>query len=243
MRLACYADAMNTKILCAFLLLPAALLAAGEQPFGLTRRVPWTTSRVTGSPEPPHPYRIERAFPGLTFRNPLHITRTPGLDRWFVSEQGSKIYSFRNDQACTQRDLFLDVSADLHSWDRAKVRGVDSVYALAFHPQFAKNRLCYVCYVLNGKDNTRLPDGSRVSRFRVTDTDPPRIDPASEKVVITWLAGGHNGCDLQFGPDGFLYISTGDATNPNPPDALDTGQDVSDLPSSILRIDVDRGGR
>src|SRR5581483_2338123 len=80
---------------------------------------------------------------------------------------------------------------------------------------------------------------TRVSRFRVTDTDPPRVDPASEQVLITWLAGGHNGCCLKFGPDGHLYVSTGDATDPNPPDRLDTGQDVSDLLSSILRIDVD----
>ena len=49
----------------------------------------------------------------------------------------------------------------------------------------------------------------------------------------------HNGGDLKFGKDGFLYISTGDAADPNPPDRLDTGQDLSDLLSSILRIDVD----
>ena len=52
-------------------------------------------------------------------------------------------------------------------------------------------------------------------------------------------SGGHNGGCLAFGPDGDLYISTGDAEVPSPPDPLDTGQDVSDLLSSILRIDVD----
>src|SRR5436309_900374 len=76
---------------------------------------------------------------------------------------------------------------------------------------------------------------------RLTGTpEPPRCDPKSEKILITWLAGGHNGCDMHFGPDGFLYISTGDGADPNPPDRLDTGQDLSDLLSSILRIDVDR---
>ena len=57
--------------------------------------------------------------------------------------------------------------------------------------------------------------------------------------MLTYLQGGHNGGDLQFGPDGMLYISTGDAGDPNPPDPFNTGQDISDLLSSILRIDVD----
>ena len=86
----------------------------------------------------------------------------------------------------------------------------------------------------------RLPDGTRISRFTVTKTDPPRIDPDSEEIVITFEGGGHNGGDLHFGPDGMLYISTGDGGNPNPPDPLNTGQDCSDLLSSVLRIDVDR---
>ncbi|MEW6159857.1 MAG: PQQ-dependent sugar dehydrogenase, partial [Verrucomicrobiota bacterium] len=84
-----------------------------------------------------------------------------------------------------------------------------------------------------------LPDGSRVSRFTVSRSDPPRVDPGSEQILITWLSGGHNGGCLKFGPEGCLYICTGDAAGPNPPDPLNTGQDVSDLLSSILRIDVD----
>jgi putative heme-binding domain-containing protein len=233
---------MMKKTLYALLLVFVAAL-----PFAASRdtqppRVPWTTSHIAGSPEAPHPYQIARAFPKLTFKNPLLMARTPSMKRFFIGEQGSKLYSFRNDLACDRADLFLDL-AELHSWDKTKVRGLDSVYALAFHPQFAKNRYCYICYVLNGKDSARLPDGSRISRFRVTDTDPPRCEPASEKIILTWLGGGHNGCDLHFGPDGFLYISTGDGSNPNPPDALDTGQDVRDLLSSILRIDVDRADK
>lgn len=236
------------KLLCcaAAVSLAACLLASGPaRPDGAgppkAARVPWTTSKITGTPEPPHPYRIVRAFPKLTFKNPLLMVTPPGSDRWFVGEQYGKIFSFRKDSNIAKADLFLDITADLHSWDTGKVKGLDALYGLAFHPQFQKNRYCYVCYVLTSKkEGEQLPDGSRVSRFTVTDTDPPRIDPKSERVLITFLAGGHNGGDLHFGPDGYLYISTGDATSPNPPDALDTGQDLSDLLSSILRIDVDR---
>ena len=126
------------------------------------------------------------------------------------------------------------------TWDKTKYKNLDALYGLAFHPNFAKNRYCYVCYVLNSvKDGEQAPEGSRVSRFTVSDTDPPRVDPKSEKVLITWLGGGHNGGDLHFGPDGMLYVSTGDGWFPNPPDKRNTGQDISDLLSSVLRIDVD----
>jgi putative heme-binding domain-containing protein len=210
------------------------------RPYGIARRTPWTTSHITGSPEPPAPYRIERVFPKLSFKNPLLITSAPGTERLFVGEQAGKIYSFPRDQAGSKPDLFFDLTAELHSWDKNKVKGVGNLYGLTFHPLFAKNRYCYICYVLDSKkDGEQLPDGSRVSRFRVSDTDPPRCDPKSEQILFTFLAGGHNGGDLKFGKDGCLYISTGDGASPNPPDALDTGQDLSDLLSSILRIDVD----
>jgi putative heme-binding domain-containing protein len=214
---------------------------AAEPPHGIAHRVPWTTSHVTGSPEPPAPYRIARAFPKLTFKNPLLITNAPGTDRLFVGEQAGKLFSFPNRQDVARADLFLDLTTELHSWDpKSKVRGIDALYGLTFHPHFAKSRYCFVCYVLASKTGEQLPDGTRVSRFQVRDTDPPRIDPKSEKILLTWMAGGHNGGDLKFSPkDGYLYISTGDAADPNPPDRFDTGQDISDLLSSILRIDVD----
>ena len=148
------------------------------KPFGIDKRIPWTTSRITGSPDPPHPYRIERVFPKLRFNNPLLLARAPGLNRFFVGEQAGKIYSFRNDPKCDKADLFFDLTTELHSWDKNKVRGIEALYGLAFHPQFAKNRYCYVCYVVASKNSgEQLPEGSRVSRFRVTDTNPPRIDP------------------------------------------------------------------
>lgn len=52
------------------------------------------------------------------------------------------------------------------------------------------------------------------------------------------MEGGHNGACLEFGPDGFLYVSAGDGEAPNPPDPRDAGQDVSNILSTVLRIDV-----
>jgi putative heme-binding domain-containing protein len=195
-----------------------------------------------GSPDPPPPFKVVRAFPNLKFEHPLLLARCPGSDRLFVGEQAGVLYSFR-DRPDARADLFFDLRKELRTLPlHPQAQGVEAVYGLAFHPDFEKNRQCFVCYTLLGKKRGQrnLTDGTRVSRFTVTRADPPRIDPASEEIVLTFLQGGHNGGDIHFGPDRMLYISTGDAADPNPPDPFNTGQDISDLLSSILRIDVDR---
>ncbi|MFO0819715.1 MAG: PQQ-dependent sugar dehydrogenase [Pirellulales bacterium] len=205
-------------------------------------RVPWTTSRITGSPEPPPPFVAARRFPEVKLKEPVFIVWSSALKRYLVGERRGVMHSLAN-QPNAKAELAFDFTKELQraSWPKDAGR-VEALYAVAFHPRFAENRWCYVCYTLAHQDSKKpnLAEGSRISRFRMLDTDPPRLDPASEEVVLTWEQGGHNGCDLQFGPDGFLYISTGDARPPNPPDQLHTGQDITDLLSSILRIDVDR---
>src|SRR5947207_3388191 len=57
-------------------------------------RKPWTTSRVVGSPDPPPPFKVVRAFPNLKFKNPLLMARCPGSDRLFVGEHAGVLYSF-----------------------------------------------------------------------------------------------------------------------------------------------------
>src|SRR5579871_3233091 len=57
-----------------------------DAPFGLERRIPWTTSGVVGSPEPPLPYRTERVFPRLRFDRSLDLAGAPGGKRWFIGE-------------------------------------------------------------------------------------------------------------------------------------------------------------
>jgi putative heme-binding domain-containing protein len=229
----------------------AVALSAAEDrahaPYGIAQRVPWTTSRILGSPEPPPPYRTERAYPKLTFHNPLDIAFAPGLNRVFVAEQGGNIYSFPNDDGCAKADLFADLHTAAQGIDQVPfARGVSNVYGFAFHPHFEQHRFVYVCYTLDiapPKGHAPLTPmdqaGTRVSRFAVTRDNPPRIEPASEQVLLTWFAGGHNAGCVKFGPDGDLYVSTADGGDPDPPDPFNTGQDISDLMCSVLRIDVD----
>ena len=205
-------------------------------------RVPWTSSRITGSPEPPPPARSVRAFPKLTFTKPAHLVPFPDRRRWAVVEEKAMLWSFRNAEDVEKPELLIDLRKEIRGLDAVPgAKGVDNSYAIVFDPDFAKNRFCYVMYTIGSADRRKpLPNGSRVSRLKVSDAEPPRLDPASETVLLEWVAGGHNGCDLQFGNDGMLYVSTGDAEDPSPPDKRRTGQDCSDLLSSILRIDVRR---
>jgi glucose/arabinose dehydrogenase len=196
------------------------------------RHVPWTTSRIAGSPHPPAPYRVERVFPRVSFKNPVEVMREPGTDRFWCVELMGGLHVFDH-AANPESRRVADLKRELPKFDR--------IFGFQFHPGYRTNRFLFLAY------NTvnQQPDGSRISRFRVRDTNPPSLDVDSEQVIITWRSGGHNGCSLHFGPDGFLYFSTGDSEVPSPPDPLTTGQDIGDLLGSILRIDVDRteGGR
>lgn len=209
------------------------------------KRPAWTTSRVKGSPEPPLPYRAKRVFPNLGFVQPTELTSAPGTERLFVAEQAGRIYSIPNDPNCQKADLFLDTTKLMEKLNASKnpadkVEFV-AVYGLTFHPGFASNRRCFLCYVVRYKEASRgqHPTGTRVVELLVSKNDPPTALAESETEIITWLEGGHNGGCLKFGPDGMLYISTGDGGNAFPPDGHTSGQDVTNLLAAVLRIDVD----
>ena len=118
-----------------------------------TKRPAWTTSRVKGSPEPPLPYRAQRVFPHLGFKQPTVLTSAPGTERLFVAEQAGQIFSIPNVRECRQADLFLDarqlaeqLNESLPDDDKVSF---GAVYGLTFHPDFATNRRFYVCYVVS----------------------------------------------------------------------------------------------
>ena len=184
-----------------------------------TKRIPWTTSRIQGSPEPPLPYISEVAFPKLKFSEPLDIATTPEGKQMFVAERRGKIFTFLNDRQTKQSHLVIDLKTQL--------RG------LTVHPKFKTNGYVYVTYIVDEKQPR--PWVLRVSQFQAKG-NPPRIDRKSERKIIEWRAEGHTGGGLQFGPDGYLYVGTGDGSGIA--DALHTGQDVSDLLASMLRIDI-----
>ncbi len=211
--------------LCGIGLLAVGHLAVGQQPqkSGLDKRVPWTTSQVIGSPEPPPPYKTERVFARLKFFEPLDIGQPAGTDRLFVAERKGKVFSFENKAGVEQADLVVDLPKTV-------------IYGMTFHPKFAENRYLYVSYIPDPAKQG--PTGARLARFTVSKDTPPTIDRKSELVIFEWPFGGHNGGGLKFGPDGMLYLGTGDGSGIA--DGLEIGQDLSSVLGKMLRLDVDQ---
>ncbi|MEL6107220.1 MAG: PQQ-dependent sugar dehydrogenase [Planctomycetota bacterium] len=198
-------------------------IAQGEQ------RVAWTSSQIVGTPDPPKDYRVEQAYPNLSFFHAVEIAPLGATGRMAVLDVTGRLLTFEDSPGCDQADLALEIKP-LHENFR-------SAFSFALHPDFDQNHHVFVVYASNP---VAKPDGSRLSRFTMTMSDPPVIDPASEEVLLTWASGGHNGCSIRFDHEGLLYFSAGDGARPYPPDEYDVGQDLSDLRSTICRIDVDR---
>lgn len=191
-------------------------------------RVAWTSNRVIGSPNPPSPYKVERLYPSAQFESPVDLALVPGSELLVVAGQNGRFWTLDTTKPGASPALVFNL--------KEHHQPLDGVLGFTFHPGFVTNRFVFINYNEPGGREY----GAHVARFTVSSLSPLTIDPTTEKVIIRWLSGGHNGCTLAFGNDGFLYISTGDAANPDPPDfPYKTGQNISDLLSSILRIDVD----
>jgi putative heme-binding domain-containing protein len=190
-------------------------------------RIPWTQSRVVGSPEPPPICRVERIFPKLSFPEPTDLVYDPASQRWFVGLLGGRVFTFANNDGVLSADLAGDL--------RKSHPNLIQFLSFALHPGFSTNHLLYTVFTEGaGKTNRWV-----LGRFHVTTGTTPALDTSSETTVFTTFAGGHDGACVRFGPDGMLYASLGDGSSPEPPDALHTGQDLSDYLSSIIRLDVD----
>jgi uncharacterized repeat protein (TIGR03806 family) len=212
------------------LFVPAAAAAEGaaaEKPFGLERRIPWNDSRVVGSPDPPTPYKAVRAFPKLTIKQPLSMAPEPGTDRLFILQHlnfwagPGRLLAVRDDQGAGSYETLIEVDG--------------LAVGAAFHPDYRRNGYIYIG--LNGPIRGRRNKTTQVVRYTVGRRPPHRLDAGSKRLIIEWPSDGHNGGDLAFGNDGYLYVSSGDGSSDS--DANLTGQTLDDLLGAVLRIDVD----
>lgn len=148
-----------------------------------------------------------------------------GDERIFIVEKAGRIRIVSPDGS-VRNTPFLDIDARVNS--SASERGL---LGLAFHPDYASNGYFFVNYTNNSGD-------TRISRFSRDAADPNRADPNSEKILLTvdQPLANHNGGDLAFGPDGYLYIGLGDGGGAGDPNNF--SQTTSSLLGKMLRIDV-----
>ncbi len=191
-------------------------------------------------------WQVTDALPGVAFTQPICMASAPGeTNRLFVCERMAKIQCVTNISSSTpvkNPTPFLDLQQVIAG--RSPVETIENganqefgLLGLAFHPNYATNGYFYVAYTV------RISGGSyyeRISRFKVS-TDPNLANPGSELILLQQLDEGanHNGGDLHFGPDGYLYYAAGDEENGN--DVRHNSQRINkDFFAGIFRIDVDK---
>ena len=182
---------------------------------------------------PVYGYTATNAFGNLTFANPVAIVNPPGeTNRLFIVEQAGRIAVITN-LANPNRTVFLDISSQVPNGTPPDERGL---LGLAFHPGYATNGFFYVFYAGGASGLYDI-----LSRYQVSEANSNQANAASEVRLIAQPDddANHNGGCLQFGPDGYLYISLGDEGDQN--DTGNNSQRVDkDFFSGILRIDVDK---
>jgi glucose/arabinose dehydrogenase len=161
---------------------------------------------------------------GLT--SPVNISNA-GDSRLFVAEQRGFIRII-NSNGTLSAQPFLNIT------DRVVYGGERGLLGIAFHPKYSTNGYFYVNYIGKG-------DSTHISRFTVSSIDTNVAEPKSELKLMTIFQPyqNHNGGDLKFGPDGYLYIGLGDGGSGGDPG--NRAQNPKELLGKILRIDVDHG--
>ncbi|MBA4180186.1 MAG: glucose dehydrogenase [Anaerolinea sp.] len=220
----------------AFVLMLAMVACDGASPAAPTA-TPTATPTPVGSavPQPSPPpgpgfdpatTRVELEKVASGFSRPLYLTAPPdGSGRLFVVEQTGKVRVIQDGVILAAP--FADLASVVTSEGSEQ-----GLLGLAFHPKYAENGRFFVAYTAaNGGDNT-------LAEYRVS-ADPNRADANSRKVLLAIpdFAANHNGGMVAFGPDGYLYLSTGDGGQAGDPRG--NGQNRDALLGKILRLDVD----
>ena len=186
-------------------------------------------------------YVLDDAFPGLTFDQPLGIVSAPeDKTRLFILEKSGRIQvitGLNSDHPVKQ--VFLDLT---HPRDgNLFAEGESGVLGLAFPADFASSRRCFVYYSLKARFGKKLRLCERLSLFPISPDDSNLADATQEQPLFTQLdlASNHNGGDLHFGPDSFLYVSVGDGGAGD--DKYDNARFINkSFHAGILRLDVDK---
>jgi uncharacterized repeat protein (TIGR03806 family) len=213
---------------------PSVDAAPMRAPFGLDTRPSNVSCLAPARPTSQANVAVQPAFPNLSFILPVYITQAPGdPNRFFVVEQGGVVLVFPNDPTVSTTQTFIDITA------RVTSGGEMGLLGMAFHPNWQQNHQVILSYTAPSATSPANLK-SVISRFTSNDGGQT-LDPATEQVLLSFDQPyqNHNGGNVQFGPDGMLYIGFGDGGSGGDP--LGNGQNINVLFGKILRIDVDNG--
>lgn len=168
-------------------------------------------------------------------KSPVQMVAAPdNTNRLFICDLSGEIFILKNGQLSLKP--FINVSSKLEQKDtNASMR---AIFSLAFHPDFAANKKFYICYNAPATD-TANKCNLRISEFRASNDNPDVADLASERKVldVDGSTVGVDGCQIAFGPDGYLYIAVGD--NGTPLEKREA-QHLNSFLGKLLRIDVNK---
>ncbi len=160
----------------------------------------------------------------------------PGLDLLFIAAKHGHLQSVERDGS----NLNSVLKMPRHNGDKPGVftAGESGLIGMAFHPEFEKNRKLYLCYTykLGGADGEK---SLRVSEWKMTVDGDPKVDPGSERILFSLFKekDNHNGGQLAFGPDGYLYIASGDGEESK---GIEGRGPAHTLRGKVLRVDINR---
>ncbi|XP_051503211.1 HHIP-like protein 1 [Myxocyprinus asiaticus] len=177
---------------------------------------------------------LEEVANGL--RNPLAMVHAnDGTHRFFIAEQVGLVWVYLPDRSKLEKPFLNITKAVLTSPWEGDERGF---LGLTFHPNFKYNGKLFVYYSVEVGFDERI----RISEFRISSADMNVVDHSSERIIleIDEPASNHNGGQLLFANDGYLYIFTGDGGMAGDPfGKFGNAQNKSALLGKVLRIDVD----
>ncbi len=175
--------------------------------------------------------KLQRMFKDLPLNAIVFMVQAPGDDQyWYVVEKAGRVLRVENKPDASQASVFIDIT------DRVDASPNEAgLLGMAFHPRYQTNGYVYLSYT--GDDGGLV---SYISRFKAQDKGKS-LSPQSEKhlLKVEQPYSNHNGGNILFGKDGYLYIGLGDGGWGGDP--KDHGQNTQTLLGSMLRIDVDNG--
>ncbi len=187
---------------------------------------PEVEPRPTGIPDPA---LFQWTLVADGFDSPIGlVSANDGTGKVFVWEQSGKIWSMKDGEVSF--DPFLDIGSLIPPTVVNGGYTEQGLLGVAFHPQYKEKGLFFIHY-------TDVKGNTVIARYKAS-ADPEKADPSSAFTVLTVNQPfpDHNGGQIAFGPDGYLYIGLGDGGNPDDP--LRNGQNKDTLLAKILRIDV-----